>query len=128
MSTVVIESRVGQYHRVERDRPVVLPNYTARRAAAGLTVAGAVFVAVAAVNSVLGALAGQPAEAAGPAAVAAAAAPSPAVEYHVAVPGDSLWSISDRYRGDVSRDRFVDALVRLNGSTQIIVGQAIQLP
>jgi LysM repeat protein len=47
---------------------------------------------------------------------------------HVAAPGDTLWAIADRYRGDVGRDRYIDALVTLNGGTSIQAGQAIRLP
>jgi Tfp pilus assembly protein FimV len=47
---------------------------------------------------------------------------------HVALPGDTLWSIADRYRGDVGRDRYIDALIDLNGGTRILAGQAIRLP
>lgn len=126
MSTVVINSRVGQYHRVERHHEPVRPNYLARRVAAVATVVAALFVSVSAVNGAIGALAGQPAEAAAP--LASAPGVVAAIETHVTVSGDSLWSIADQYRGDVSRDRYVDALVRLNGGTQIVVGQAVQLP
>ena len=54
------------------------------------------------------------------------ALPAPGV--HVAAPGDTLWSIAQQYRGDVGRDRYVDALIDLNGDTSIQVGQAIRLP
>lgn len=47
---------------------------------------------------------------------------------HVARAGDSLWSIADEHRGEVGRDRYVRALIELNGSTAIIVGQAVTLP
>ena len=50
------------------------------------------------------------------------------VRIHVAEPGDTLWSIADAYRGDVGRDRFIDALIDLNGGTGIQVGQAVHLP
>lgn len=47
---------------------------------------------------------------------------------HVAQPGDTLWSIADRYRGGIGRDRFVDALIGLNGGTVIQIGQPVRLP
>ena len=42
--------------------------------------------------------------------------------------GDSLWSIARANHGDVSIDRYVDALIDLNGGTAIAVGQAVHLP
>ena len=47
---------------------------------------------------------------------------------HVAQPGDSLWSIAEAHRGDVAIDRYVDALIDLNGGTDVQIGQAIHLP
>lgn len=84
--------------------------------------AAALALAVA-LDAVLGSLGGDPAFAgeAPPAAGAAAAV-------HVARSGDSLWSIADEHRRDVGRDRYVRALIELNGSTTIIVGQAVALP
>ena len=43
--------------------------------------------------------------------------------------GDTLWSIAERYHGDVAIQRYVDALVDLNGgSTEIDTGQLVRLP
>ena len=101
-------------------------NYGARRAiaaalgvllVAGLAIAGA---------ELLGSLVdvgGRPA-----AASAGAASVAPGARIHVAQPGDTLWSIADRYRGDVGHGRFVDALIDLNGGTVIQIGQAVRLP
>jgi len=50
------------------------------------------------------------------------------VRTHVAQPGDTLWSIADRYRGDVGQGRFVEALFDANGGTVIQIGQAVHLP
>jgi LysM repeat protein len=50
------------------------------------------------------------------------------VRIHVAQPGDTMWSIAERYRGDVGHARFVDALIDVNGGTAVQVGQAIRLP
>ena len=47
---------------------------------------------------------------------------------HVASAGESLWSIAEANHGDVSIDRYVDALIDLNGGTAIDVGQAVRLP
>jgi LysM domain len=46
----------------------------------------------------------------------------------VAQPGDSLWSIAERFHGDVSLDRYLDALIARNGGTAIQAGQAVELP
>ncbi len=122
--------RVGRPMRPTRDRlgarvPVVEPNYLARRVGA-VIVALAVLAALAVmVGTAIGALAdlgGRPAAASE---VSSAGAGSVA---HVAVAGDTLWSIADRYRGDVERDRYLAALIRLNGGTEILAGQAVRLP
>lgn len=104
--------------------PPSAPNYAARRVLAvivslAVLAAGAIMLgeAVSAVSD----LGGRPA-AASEVAVASAAST------HVAVAGDTLWAIAERYRGDVGRDRYVDALIALNGSSVILVGQAIRLP
>ena len=47
---------------------------------------------------------------------------------HVAQAGESLWSIAEEHRGDVGIDRFVEALIDLNGGTAVQIGQAIHLP
>jgi LysM repeat protein len=56
------------------------------------------------------------------------AAAAAVVRIHVAQPGDTMWSIAQRYRGDVGQDRFVDALIDVNGGAAIQIGQAIRLP
>ena len=45
-----------------------------------------------------------------------------------AEPGDSLWSIAERFHGEVALTRYVDALVDLNGGTAISAGQVVRLP
>jgi hypothetical protein len=42
--------------------------------------------------------------------------------------GDSLWSIAERFHGQVDLSRYVDALVDLNGGAAIVVGQLVRLP
>lgn len=112
------------YQRVDRcdGRPGPRPNYAARRLGAlGATVALALAGAWA-IGVVADGVAGQPV-------VAAADSDAPSSPaHHVADAGDTLWSIADEHRGDVDRDRFVDALIDLNGDTSIQVGQAIRLP
>lgn len=121
-------------------RPVVVPrplgrvesrpNFALRRLVAGVMVVVVVLTAFVAVSTLSASLGGDPAVAAGtPPAVGGqlldrGATPS----MHVAVAGDTLWSIADTYRGEVGHARFVDALVRLNGGASIQVGQAVVLP
>ena len=107
--------------RPARTSPVS-PNYALRRA-------GAVVVALVAMVLLVGTIVllagpgGRPASA-----FQAEPALSSAARVHVARAGDSLWSIARANRGDVSIDRYVDALIDLNGGTAIAVGQAVRLP
>ena len=108
-------------------RTAAMPNYSLRRVAAAF-----VALAVLAAGSIgVGELVGAVADLGGRPAAASEVAPAlgtstPGV--HVAAPGDTLWSIAQQYRGDVGRDRYVDALIDLNGDTSIQVGQAVRLP
>lgn len=88
---------------------------------AALAVVGAVFGASIVGEAVWASVAGAPSAGA----VEAGEQPSAT---HVAVPGDTLWSIADAHRGDVSRPAYLDALIRLNGGTTIQAGQAVSLP
>ena len=98
------------------------PNYVLRRT-------GALVVALVAVVLLVGTIVllagpgGRPASA-----FQAEPALSSAATVHVARAGDSLWSIARANHGDVSIDRYVDALIDLNGGTAIAVGQAVHLP
>jgi LysM repeat protein len=106
---------------------VTMPNYTIRRAAAALVALAVLAAGAIGVGEVVGAMAdlgGRPAAASE---VATALGASTA-GVHVAVPGDTLWSIAQQYRGDVGRDRYVDALIDLNGDTSVQIGQAVRLP
>jgi LysM repeat protein len=98
------------------------PNYAARRAVA-LVVMFLTLVAVAGVLVLLAGTGARPASAS-----RAEPAISPADLVHVAKPGDSLWSIAQAHRGDVALDRYVDALIDVNGGTDVQIGQAIRLP
>lgn len=100
-------------------------NYAARRAMAAIVVMVVVALVALALVALVGALGGTPAAAAD---IAPAAVVAPVVRIHVAQPGDTLWSIADRYRGEVGQDRFVDALIDVNGATAIQIGQAVRLP
>jgi hypothetical protein len=118
-------------HRVIRSAriepaDVAVPNYRARRVGAAfvaLCVLAAVVVMASTAIGSLSDLGGRPAAASE---VSAASPRGPAM--HVAVTGDTLWSIADRYRGDVDRARYLDALIDLNGGTDILAGQAVLLP
>jgi hypothetical protein len=124
----------SRYQRVERQRAggrVDRPDYAARRLGALIVALGSAVVVAALINSALAGLGGSPASAA----EAAPASADPGIAEHidgrgrhVARPGDSLWSIADQHRGAVNRDRYVDELIDLNGSTSIVVGQAVILP
>lgn len=104
------------------------PNYTARRAVAAV-IATVILIALAfaasTVASAVGDVGSRPAAAFD---ITASAGDAANISTHVAQPGDTLWSIAERYRGDVGRDRFVDALIGLNGGTTIQIGQAVRLP
>jgi hypothetical protein len=91
-----------------------------RRAIVGTTLAVLVAVGAVATHDVLAGSGGDP---------ASAAASQPAhVTSIVASPGDTLWSIAGRFRGDVSISRYVDTLVDLNGGASIEAGQKVVLP
>lgn len=91
-----------------------------RRAIVGTTLAVFVAVGVVATHDVLAGSGGDP---------ASAAVSQPAhVTSVVARPGDTLWSIADRFRGGISISRYVDTLVDINGGASIEVGQTILLP
>lgn len=113
-------SRSGRLRPVDRR-----PNYTLRRLSVGAGAVLALAVVVVVLSSLLASLGGDPASAAG---TSPAEAVSTVERTHVARPGDTLWSIAHQYRGDVGHERYVDALVRLNGGAGIVVGQAVSLP
>lgn len=102
-------------------RPAV-PNYLLRRMIAGLVAVVAVFVVAAGSLALLAGFGSRTASA------SAAQPATSSAAVHVAEPGDTLWSIAGTYRGDVSRDRYIDALVRMNNGTSIRAGQAVSLP
>jgi LysM repeat protein len=113
-------ARTGFAIREERAGRV-LPNYALRRLGA-LAVVVTALVLVGIIILLAGS-GGRPASA-----FQAEPALSSAATVHVAEAGDSLWSIAEANHGDVSIDRYVDALIDLNGGTVIAVGQAVRLP
>jgi Tfp pilus assembly protein FimV len=126
--TAAIRTRNSHdYLRVERAyRPRRTPNYAIRRAVATTIVVVLLAAAAVAVSAMVGAVVDVGGR---PAAASDIDATSPhGQRSHVAQPGDTLWSIANRYRGDIGRDRFVDALIDLNGGTSIQAGQAVRLP
>jgi len=98
------------------------PNYLARRALAVVLMLVTLILAVA-VFVLLAGLGGLP---------ASASQAEPAITQsggvHVAAAGESLWSIAEEHRGQVGIDRYVDALISLNGGTAVQIGQAVHLP
>lgn len=122
-----IASRVPTtpFARSSTERHPPAANYLLRRVVAaivGLCLLAAAAVAVGEVVGAVSDLGGRPAAASEITGVDSAPA------MHVAAPGDTLWSIADRYRGDIGHARYVDALVTLNGGTQVQAGQAVRLP
>ncbi len=113
-----------RYRRAHRPAPrrASRPNYVVRRCCAALGLVLALVVAVPAVGAIVASLGGEPASAAG------VSPATPGSATHVAGSGDTLWSIAATYRGTVDHDRYLDALIRLNGGTSIQVGQAVLLP
>ena len=112
---------VGPVEGVARTAPSS-PNYALRRTAAVVVALGAVALLVGIIILLAGP-GGRPASA-----FQAEPAFSSTATVHVARAGDSLWSIAQSNHGDVSIDRYVDALIDLNGGTAIAVGQAVALP
>ncbi len=104
------------------ERRPATPNFALRRAGvlAALIVAAGLLVGIIVLLAGSG---GRPASAS-----RAEPAISSSSTVHVAAAGESLWSIAEANHGDVSIDRYVDALIDLNGGTAIDVGQAVRLP
>lgn len=106
--------------------PDCTPNYTARRLLAAVVALAVLAATVVMAGEALGALSdlgGRPA-----AASEVSATPGSVTVSHVAVAGDTLWSIADRYRGEVDRGRYLEALIDLNHGTDVQIGQAVRLP
>ena len=121
MTHSLYHSSVSPFPSMERPA-AVRPNYVARRALAVGLMLVTLILAVA-VFVLLAGLGGRPASAS-----QAEPAISNIASVYVASAGDSLWSIAEANHGDVGLDRYVDALIDLNGGTDVQVGQAIQLP
>ena len=121
MTHSLYHSSVSPLPSMVRPR-TVRPNYLARRALAAV-LAFVTLVLALGVLLLLAGLGGRPASAS-----QAEPAISQIAAVYVAQPGDSLWTIARAHRGDVAIDRYVDALIDLNGGTEVQIGQAIHLP
>ncbi|HEX4981066.1 MAG TPA: LysM peptidoglycan-binding domain-containing protein [Ilumatobacteraceae bacterium] len=97
------------------------PAYGRRRAVAAGLLVGLLATCGVAAHDVLAGSGGVPASAAG-------ATPAPVRAVVVAEVGDTLWSIAERFHGEIGFDRYLDTLVNLNDGPSIQVGQAIRLP
>jgi hypothetical protein len=117
--TVALRSLPGQ--PPARQHHPSQATYRRRRAVAGLLLAGTLATAGLVAGSALTGPGGDPASAAG----AGTAQSARAVR---ARPGDSLWSIAARFRGDIPIGRYVEALISANGGTRIEAGQLVRLP
>lgn len=112
------------YRRVERRASP--PNYGLRRLGAAGVLVVALLVAAQMVAAAAAFFGSSPVLA-----QSTVVAPSSIVQSHdthVARNGDSMWTIADEHRGATGRESYIDALVDLNGSTSIQVGQAVMLP
>jgi LysM domain len=106
--------------------------YARRRLMAGLFLAAIVLVLLVGGGHVVANHGGAPASApmVRPANAAAtpAAVGAPATASYVVQPGDTLWSIAQRFHGQAVLAEYVDALVAANGGTQLQVSQSLTLP
>lgn len=109
--------------RAVRERPSEA-TFRRRRAIVGTSLAVLVAVGAVAAADVLAGSGGVPASAAASQPAHLSVEPTTVV----ALPGDTLWSIADRFRGDIPISRYVDTMVDLNGGASIEAGQTILLP
>lgn len=104
------------------------PNYAFRRLVVGLVTALLVVAVAISSATAIGSLTGLGGRPAAASETASAVSSSSNTSVYVAARGDSLWSIAESHRGSIGRDRYIDALIDLNGGTAIQAGQAIRLP
>lgn len=116
-----IDSRRPTAPRPVPARRVSAATYRRRRAVVGCVSAVLVVASGWFVHDVLVGSGGVPAS-------AAESLPASSPLTVTARPGDTLWSIAERFHGEVSLTRYVDALVDLNGGPSIQAGQAVVLP
>ncbi|MGH9135296.1 MAG: LysM peptidoglycan-binding domain-containing protein [Ilumatobacteraceae bacterium] len=97
------------------------PDYGRRRMVAAGLLVGLLAISGIAAHDVLAGSGGVPASAAG-------AMPAPVRQVVVARAGDSMWSIAEQHHGTIAFQRYLDALINLNGGASIMAGQAVTLP
>ena len=108
--------------------------YARRRLIAGLFLTAIVLVLFLGAGHVVANRGGAPASASmiRPASAGATSAPAPvtpvAANVYIVQPGDTLWSIGERFHGHAALVDYVDSLVAANGGTELQVSQALALP
>ena len=112
---VVVPARLAPVRR----RPLV---YVRRRVLVSLMLVAVVAAVWLGAGTVLANRGGEPASAS---TVRPALAPA---QVYVAQPGDTMWSIAERFHGSAAPTAYVDQLIGLNGGAALEVGQAITLP
>ncbi len=63
-----------------------------------------------------------------PAAMPVAIPSAAAAVAYIVQPGDTLWSLAQRFRGGHAMSHYVDALVHANGGATVRSGQVLRLP
>ena len=120
---VVIPGRFGEHRSASQ-------LYARRRLMVTLIVAAIVLVLLVGAGHVVANRGGAPASTSAirpVSAVVVADAPV-ASNVYIVQPGDTLWSIGQRFHGHASLADYVDALVSANGGTRLQVSQALALP
>ena len=108
--------------------------YARRRLIAGLFLTAIVLVLFLGAGHVVANRGGAPASASmiRPASAEVTGAPSAvaplAANVYIVQPGDTLWSIGERFHGHAALVDYVDSLVAANGGTELQVSQALTLP
>ncbi len=104
--------------------------YARRRLMVGLCLTAIVLVLFIGTGHVVANRGGAPASASmiRPASAASAGAAPAAANVYIVQPGDTLWSIGERFHGHAVLVDYVDSLVAANGGTELQVSQALTLP
>ena len=111
----------GPYVTPRRAPVAAVPAYGRRRVAAVGLLVGLLAISGVAAHDVLAGSGGVPASATG-------ATPAPIRSVVVAQSGDTLWSIAQRFHGEIAFDRYLETLINLNDGPSIQSGQSITLP
>ena len=118
------------------DSSPVAQLYARRRLMVGLCLTAIVLVLFLSTGHVVANRGGAPASAsmirpASAASLSGAAVPvaaPAAANLYIVQPGDTLWSIGERFHGHAALVDYVDSLVAANGGTELQVSQALTLP